>query len=171
MPFVTIAVCCVVTFFFAVIIYEPIKSEIFLMQTETKKLHAAEIEIENFENLHGSFENFSALTESHLQTTREFLPAESLQDNFVAEIYKVAEKNKILVNSIQIGEVESVEENFSRQSIKVKIEGDYISTLNFMREILDGERFATIENLTLESNENILSGDVEFLIFSVAASG
>ena len=169
LPFVTIAVCCVVTFFFAEIIYQPIKSKIFSMQTETQKLHAAEIEIANFENLHGSFENFSTITETKLETAREFLPAESLQDNFAAEIYKVAEKNKILVNSIQIGEVENVEENFSRQSIKIKIDGDYISTLNFMREIIDGERFAAIENLTLESHENILNGDIEILIFSVAA--
>ena len=51
----------------------------------------------------------------------------------------------------------------------IKIEGDYISTLNFLREIIDGERFATIENVTLESHENILKGDIEILIFSVAA--
>ena len=169
----TIAISCVVTFFLITLIYTPLESEIAAMQTESRRLQIIENELTNFEKIHSDVEDFAALIENRLVETHELLPAESLQDAFAAEVYKLAEKNKVLVDSIQIGDVEGVEgdnKNFFRQSVKLKVEGDYISTLNLIREILDGKRFVTVDNINLESAENVLSGDIELSIYHLTAN-
>ena len=104
------------------------------------------------------------------------MPIENSQDTFAAEIYKIAEKNKVLVNSVQMGELEPVEnvetdKKILRQSVKVAVEADYISTLNFLREILNGNRLTTLETISLASDKNILTGDIELSIFNLAAPG
>ena len=173
MPLVTIAISCVVTFFLIALIHSPIESEIAAMQTESRRLAALENELKNFEKIHGNIEDFAALIETRLTEIHELLPAESAQDAFAAEIYRIAEENKISVDSIQIGDVESVEgdnKNFFRQSIKLKVEGDYISTLNLIREILDGKRFVTVDSISLENAENILSGELELSIYHLTAN-
>lgn len=193
LPVITFLICLFVTFLFINLIYTPIKSEILLAQLQSRRLQAEEKKLQEFTRYHGDIENFLTLTEMRVQAAHEFLPAEMSQDSFVAEIYKVAEKNKLLVNSVQIGELETVEfkntnniqnpENINsddknsvdkklfRQSVKVKIEGDYFSTLNFLREVLNGNRLTTLENVSLESVNNILTGDISFLIFNRASSG
>ena len=66
----------------------------------------------------------------------KLLPENSDQEKFSAEIYKLAEKNKIAVTSLQVGEtISDNEKNLSRQSVKIKLEGKYISILNFMYNI------------------------------------
>ena len=168
----TIAFFCVVTFFLYALFYVPLKSEIFSMQTESRKLQVLEKNLTNFEKSHGSVEDFASLIETRLTDTRELLPAESQQDAFIAEIYKIAAANNFLVDSIQIGDVENIDDNKNlfRQSVKVKIEGDYISTLNLIREILDGKRFVTFDNITIESTENFLIGNIEFFIYHSTAN-
>ena len=169
----TIAICCVVTFFLATLIYSPLKSEILSLQIESRRLQALENELLNFEKNHGNVEDFAAMIENRLTESKEFLPSEPLQDEFAAEIYKIADQNKLLVDSIQIGDVESVSsdnKNFFRQTVKIKIEGDYISTLNFIRTIIDGKRFVTIDGINLESAENILSGEIELSIYHLTAN-
>lgn len=169
----TIAISCVVTFFLIALIYTPLESEIVAMQTESRRLQVLETELTNFEKNHRNVEDFAALIESRLVETRALLPAESLQDAFAAEVYQIADKNKILVDSIQIGDVEGVEadnKNFFRQSVKLKVEGDYISMLNLIREILDDKRFVTVDNISLESSENVLSGDIELSIYHLTAN-
>ncbi len=177
LPLITIFFCCVVAFIFVNIIYEPLKSATSSMQMQARKLHAVENDLEKLKKSHGDLEKFFTLTESRLVDAKNFLPSESEQDAFVAELYKIAEKNNVLVNSVQIGELQAVEQNsednknFFRQSISVKFDADYISTLKFLREILNGNRLTTIENISLESGENILKGDIELSIFNLAASG
>ncbi len=169
----TIAISCVVTFFLIALIYTPLESEIVAMQTESRRLQVLETELANFEKNHRNVEDFAALIENRLVETRALLPSESLQDAFAAEVYQIADKNKILVDSIQIGDVEGVEadnKNFFRQSVKLKVEGDYISTLNLIREILDGKRFVTVDNISFESSENVLSGDIELSIYHLTAN-
>ena len=152
------------------VIYTPTKSEILSLQTESRRLQALETDLTNFEKSHGNIEDFVAQIELRLTDTREFLPAESLQDAFAAEIYKIADENKVLITSIQIGDVEIIDDDkkLFRQSVKVKVEGDYISALNLLREILDGKRFVTIGNISFESAENVLSGDLEFFIYHLS---
>lgn len=175
LPFITIFICCVITFFFVNLIYSPLKSAISSMQLQARRLQAVESDLDKFKKSHGDLEKFFTLTENRLIAARELLPAESAQDDFVAELYKSAEKNNVLINSVQIGEMQAVEQNsennknFFRQSINVKFDADYISTLKFLREILNGNRLTTLENISLESGENFLKGDMELLIFNLAA--
>ena len=181
LPLITLALCLIATFLFVKLIYAPIKSETAAAQLESRRLHAVEKNLQEFKNRHGDIEKFLALTETRLKSARELLPLENSQDTFAAEIYKFAEKNKVLVTSVQMGELESVEsvedegskvdgdKNILRQSVKIKVEADYIATLNFLRDILNGERFTALETISLASDKNILTGDIELLIFNLAA--
>ena len=179
LPLITLAICLIATFLFINLIYEPLKSETAAAQLETRRLHAVEKDLQEFIKRHGDIEQFLALTETRLKSARKLLPLETSQDTFAAEIYKIAEKNKVLVTSVQMGELEPVEGAESaksevdtkilRQSVKIKVEADYIATLNFLRDILNGERLTALETVTLASDKNILTGDIEILIFNLAA--
>ncbi len=180
LPLITLALCLFATFLFVKLIYAPIKSETSAAQLESRRLHAVEKNLQEFKKRHGDIEKFLALTETRLKSARELLPIENSQDTFAAEIYKIAEKNKVLVTSVQMGELEPVEsakgaegdegdKNILRQSVKIKVEADYIATLNFLRDILNGERFTALETISLASDKNILTGDIELLIFNLTA--
>ena len=148
--------------------YIPLQGEILQMQLETKKILAVEDELKTLQSRHGDFAEFVALNGERLNALKKFLPSAPEQEKFSAEIYKLAEKNKIAVTSLQVGEITSVEKkNLSRQSIKIKLEGKYISILNFIRGLADGERFAKLENISLETAENnLILGEAEFFIFN-----
>ena len=177
LPIIAILFCCVISILFVNLIYAPLKSETTSKQMQVRRFQAVEKNLDEFKKRHGNLENFFTLTESRLSDAREFLPAESMQDVFVAGLYKIADKNNVVVNSIQIGELQAVEQNsdnnknFFRQTVTVKFEADYISTLKFLREILNGNRLTTLENISLESGKDILSGNMELSIFNLAASG
>lgn len=148
--------------------YVPIQSEILQMQLETKKILAVEQELKILQSRHKDFSEFVELNGERLNELGKLLPQNSNQEKFSAEIYKLAEKNKIAVTSLQVGEkISDDEKNLSRQSVKIKLEGKYISILNLIREIEDGERFAKLENISLENVEgNLISSEAEFFIFS-----
>ena len=169
LPLATIIFCVVVAIFFEQFFYTPTKNEIFSMKLETRKLQAMKNDLENFKRRYGDLEKFSGVVEESLNEAQEFLPNEPMQDVFVAQLYQIADSKKILIQSVQIGDAEPVpdetNENFFRQSVRINFESDYISILNFLREIIDGKRFVTIENVSIERNENFLIGDVEFFIY------
>lgn len=148
--------------------YVPIQSEILQMQLETKKLSAVEHELKILQSRHENFSEFVELNGERLSELKKLLPESSNQEKFSAEIYKLAERNKIAVTSLQVGEIISYEEKkLSRQSVKIKFEGKYISILNFLREVEDGERFAKLENISLENSDgNLILSEAEFFIFN-----
>ena len=114
-----------------------------------------------------NLENLAKRIEDQLEKMQEYLPAEMNDEKFVAELYKIAEDKKILITSVQVGEI-SEKDSVQKQSVKIRLESDYISLLNFIREILDGERLASFENFSLEREDdsNILNCELEFVIFS-----
>lgn len=177
LPAVTIFFCIVIAFLFYQIIYAPIKTEIAEAQMNTRRLQTISRNLEDFQKRHGDLEKFSALIESRLIDAKNYLPADAMQENFVAELYRISDTNKILVNSIQIGELEPAEknsasnENLFKLSVKINFEADYISTIQFLREILNGNRLATLENFSLDSANDTLKGELEISIFNLAASG
>lgn len=151
-------------------------SEILRLQTETKKLQAEEKIFSNFLAQNKNLDDFINLNEENFLTVREFLPAEPEQEKFTEEIYRAAEKNNISVNSLHIDEPVEVEADkkfsgeFFRQSVKIDFEANYIDLLNFLREISDGERFATLANISVEEGENNLNCRAEFFIYSAKLS-
>lgn len=177
LPAVTIFFCVVVAVLFYQLIYAPLQNEISATQMKTRRLQTISRDLEKFKNRNGDLEKFSALVEKNLNDAQNYLPAETMQENFVAELYRIADTNKILVKSVQIGELEPVEkiseskDNLFKLSVKINFEADYISTVQFLREVLNGNRLATLENFSLNGGENILGGEMEFSIFNLAASG
>ena len=175
-PVAALIVCFIAAIFFVMLIYAPMQREISAMQLESRRLHAVENSLHELKKRHGELENFAELIEKRLYEAKEFLPADSAQDYFVAELYRIAEKNNVLINSVQIGESVAVDENSEdkkifRQNIRLNVAADYISTLNFLREILNGNRLVTIENFSINSGENILTGELELSIFSLSTPG
>ena len=168
-PIATIVLCIVVAIFFKQFIFAPTKTEIFSMQLETRRLQAEKNDVETFKRRNGDLKIFSERVEENLNEAREFLPSESMQDAFVAQLSQIADSKKILIQSVQVDDAEPItddaDENIFRQAVRIKFEGNYISILNFLREILDGKRFATVENISIGKSENVLVGDVEIFIY------
>ena len=150
-------------------IFIPMQSEILSMQTETRRLQAVEKNLRDLKSRHENFEEFAESTEARYIEAQNYLPSTPSPEKFIAQIYKLAEQNKIAVTNVQVGELNFVEDNknLQRQSIKIKFEGNYISALNYLREILDGERFTNLENISMENKqENFIECEAEFYIYN-----
>ena len=153
-------------------IYKSMHSEILQMQIETQKISAEEKILSNFSARNENLDDFTNLSEENFFTSREKIPEDMEQEKFTEEIYSAAEKNSVDVTSLQTDEPVTLDADknlsgkFFRQSVKIQLEADYVSLLNFLREIEDGERFSTLANISVEAEEEILICEVEFFIFS-----
>ena len=167
LPPLILIICATALFLYWQLIYIPVQSEIAKFDAETKKIQAAEKELTYLQTRYKNFEEIAELTAERLAAAQELLPAEMNAEKFIAALYTLAEDKKILINSVQVGEfLES--DSVQKQSVKIRLDADYISLLNFIREILDGERLASLENysITSDGESNILNCELEFIIFS-----
>ena len=164
------------TFFICIIIfigwhqffYAPTQREILNIELETRRLHEVEREISELKARHENLSLFAEEKELELDAARNFLPATLAQDKFIDELYRAAEACNAQIISVQAGEIISAEE-FQSQLVTVNLEADYVSSLNFIREVLDGERLTNLENFYAGSSEGkILSCEVTFKIFSAS---
>lgn len=149
-------------------IYEPAQREILNMELETRRLREVEREIADLKARHGNLAAFVTEKELQLDEAQNFLPATLEQEKFIDELYRMAELHGVKIASIRSGEVASSEE-FQSQVVSMNLEADYISLLNFIREVLDGDRLTTLEEISLESSGGkIISCDLNFKIFATA---
>ena len=168
LPPLILIICATTLILYWQLVYIPVQNEISKFDAETKKLQAAEKELNYLQTRYKNFEEIAELTAERLTAAQELLPAEMNDEKFIAALYTLAEDKKILINSVQVGEI-SENDSVQRQSIKILLDADYISLLNFIREILNGERLASLENYSIASDveSNILNCELEFIIFAV----
>ena len=147
-------------------IYEPTQREILNMQLETQRLRAVEREISDLRARHKDLSAFSLQKELQLDDMRNFLPEALQEEKFIDELYRTADSLDVRIISIRAGEINSAEE-IQSQVVSVNLEADYISLVNFIREILDGERLASLEKISVEkSSAKNLSCALSFKIFA-----
>ena len=146
-------------------IYEPARREILNMELETRRLREVEREILNLKARHEDLSAFIELKEQQLDEAQNFLPPTLEQDKFIDELYRTAEFQNVRILSVRAGDINDAEE-FQSQIISLRLQADYISLLNFIREILDGERLIVLERFSVENSNKILSCDLNFKIFA-----
>ena len=138
------------------------------MELETRRLREVEREILQLKAHHENLSAFIAQKESELDAMKKFLPPTFMQDEFIDELYRAAQLHKAQIISVRADEIIS-EEKFQSQTVSVKLETDYVSLLNFLREILDGERLTRLENFSATSaGDGIVSCELSFKIFAAA---
>ena len=166
-PAIVFTICATVAILYWQLIYLPVQSEISNLAAESKRLETIEKELEILQARHKNFEEFVASTEEKLFQMQELLPAEMNAEKFIAALYTSAENKKILINSVQTGEI-SEKDSVQRQEIKINLDADYISLLNFIREVIDGDRLASLENFSIakDGKSHILNCELEFIIFA-----
>ena len=166
LPVIIFAVIIILSFSWYQFIYEPARREILNMELETRRLRQVEREILELKARHENLAAFVTAKELELDEARKFLPPTISQDKFIDELYRTADLQRIRIISIQAGEIISAEE-FQSQVMSVKLETDYISLMNFIREILDGGRLTMLERFSAESVEGkIISCELSFKIFA-----
>ena len=134
------------------------------MKLETRRLREIEREVLELKARHGNLEVFVAEKERELDAAHEYLPSEPAQEKFIDSLYRAADSWRTQIISVQASEVG---DDKSQSLITVKLETDYISLMNFIREILDGKRLASLENFSITgTGGKILSCDLTFKIFS-----
>lgn len=162
----TLMACAVIVIALRLFVYEPVQAEIVSMELETRRLREVEREISELKARYGNLATFKASKELQLDEARIFLPATLAQDEFIVELYRAADFSKVRILSVQTGE-EISSEKIQAQVVNVRLEADYISLLNFIRETLDGGRLTNLENFSVEiSGGNILSCSLSFKIFA-----
>ena len=149
-------------------VYEPARREILNMELETRRLREVEREILNLKDRHEDFAAFVEENELQLDEAREFLPPTLAQEKFIDELYQTAELFDVKIISVRAGETISAE-NLQSQVVNITLQADYISLMNFIREILDGGRLVSLEKFSAEkSSGKILSCEMSFKIFAAA---
>ncbi|MBO4400625.1 MAG: type 4a pilus biogenesis protein PilO [Selenomonadaceae bacterium] len=156
--------CAAAAVLFWLLVYTPLKAEISAMRLETQQLQLQARELETLHARYGNLVDFAEKVDERLILAQEFLPAKLDDEKFIESLYQIAGGKKILINSVQVGEIS--EGDVQRQSVRVQLDADYISLLNFIREVLDGGRLVTLENFSLEGS-GVLNCELEFYIFAV----
>ena len=162
LPPIIFALIIILSFGWYRFIYEPARREILNMELETRRLRQIEQDILLLKARHENLSAFLEEKESQLDDANNFLPPSFAQEKFIDQIYQVADSRNVKIISVRAGEITS-SENLQSQIITVKLSGDYISLLNFIREILDGGRLAALDKISVENS----SCDLHFKIFAV----
>ena len=147
-------------------IYQSAQREILNMELETRRLREVEREIFQLKARHENLSALIAAKENELDAARNFLPSTPAQDKFIDELYRAAEVCRAQIVSVQASETISAE-NFQAQVVSVGLETEYISLLNFIREIIDGGRLVSLERFSLRgADDGIISCELDFKIFA-----
>ena len=146
-------------------IYEPARREILSMELETRRLREVEREISDLKARHENLSAFIEEKERQLDAAQNFLPPTLAQDKFIDKLYRTAESQSVKIISVRAGDINSAGE-LQSQIISARLEADYISLLNFIREMLDGDRLTALERFSIENSAGILSCDLNFKIFA-----
>ena len=162
----TLVACAIFFIIWQQFFYESIQSEILGMELETRRLRELEREISELKARHGSLSAFAEAKSFQLDEARNFLPPTLMHDEFIDTLYRAAEFSNVQIIFVHAGE-EISSKKIQEQVVNVKLEADYLSLLNFIREIVDGERLINLENISIESAGNkILSCELSFKIFA-----
>ena len=160
----TLLICVLLFIGWLKFFYEPAQTEILSIKLETLRLRQIERELADLKARHGDLTILAAVKESELDAARKFLPATLEPDKFIDELYRAAEFSRVNLTTVTAGENISAEE-IQSQIVTVKAEANYISLLNFLREILDGARLVSVEQISI-SGAKILSCELTFKIFA-----
>ena len=146
--------------------YESTRREILNIELEARRLQEIKREILDLKARHKNLATFIEQKELEIDAAKNFLPSTLMQDKFMGELYRAADVNRVRLTSVQAGEIIS-EEKIQAQAVNVHLEADYVSLLNFIREMLDGERLARLEKfLVTNAGNGIISCELTFKIFA-----
>ena len=161
----TVVACVLCYFVLQEFVWEPARREIVNMQLETRRLRDIKQEILELKARHGDLSALVAQKERELDAAREFLPSELNAEKFIDALYQSAQAQRAEIISVQAGDIGG--EELQSQTVTVKLEAEYISLLNFLREILDGKRLAALETVSIDgTGGKILSCELTFRIFA-----
>lgn len=160
----TLTICAIIFFGWQQFFYEPMQREILTTELETRRLRELERSIVELKARHGNLESLIAETERQLDAARTFLPTTLMPDKFIDELYQAADFSQARLISVQAGDIHAADE-IQSQVVTVKLQTNYISLLNFIREVLDGGRFVSLEKFSVEGGD-ILTCTLDFKIFS-----
>ena len=149
-------------------LYEPMQRETLSMELEARRLREVEREILELKARHENLSAFVEAKELELDAARKFLPTTLTADKFIDELYRAADFYRVRITAVQVDEKSSAE-NFQSQVVSLNVETNYVSLLNFIREVLDGERLTRLEKFSATSADNgIISCAMSFEIFDAA---
>ena len=165
LPLVTLVVCLVCFFALQEFVLEPARRDALNMRLETRRLREVEREVLELKARHGDLTAALAQKERELDAAREFLPVELEQEKFLDALYRAADAWRAQIISVRAGDIEGDE--LQSQTVTVKLEAEYVSLLNFVRQIVDGKRFAVLEKASIESTgDKFLSCELTLRIFA-----
>lgn len=168
LPAIIFAVGIILTVGWYELIYTPTQIEILNMELETRRLREIEREILELKARHENLAAFVEEKELQLDAAQNFLPPTLAQDRFIDELYRTADSLDVKITSIRADETTSTEK-LQAQVVSVNLLADYISLLNFIREILDGERLTVLEKISVDkSSGQTLDCRLSFKIFAAA---
>ena len=149
-------------------LYEPAQRETLSMELEAQRLREVEREILELKARHENFSAFVEAKELELDAAKKFLPATLTADKFIDELYRAADFYRVRITMLQVDETSSAEK-IQSQVVSLNVEAGYVPLLNFIREVLDGERLTRMENfLATSTGDGIISCALSFEIFAAA---
>lgn len=164
----TLIVCVLLFAVWYQFIYEPARSEILNIELETQRLREVKREISELKARQGDLATLVEAKALQLDDARIFLPTTLAQDEFIDALYKSADDCQARMLSVRADEVNLTKE-LQSLVVNVRLEADYISLLNFIRETLDGERLTHLKRFSAEHTGNsLLNCELSFKIFATS---
>ncbi len=102
---------------------------------------------------HTAFKTELASLKQSVEDTQRRLPTELREDEFLAQVRKVATKSRIELGQYQLGMVEELE-SYSKAELTFQCHGNFASICRFLDEVDHFARITEISNLQIETSNN-----------------
>lgn len=125
-------------------------------------------EVVNFQNAHLDRKAYQKELDMRQSQVVKAFPDHIAQADFLLEIQRLAGQAKLQLLQVEPGKIM---QNDERQTLPVRIrmQGGYFGLLKFIRELQDGERFVTVQELGITAENNELVTDIMVNIYAVSA--
>ncbi len=125
--------------------------------------------VEQFEREHGSAEDYRVRLDAGRKLMADKLPENMDEAGFMQAVSRAAESSGVKLTAMAPEKQESGHEltkGLSKQSLRVSVQGDFFSVLNFLRSLNAQPRFFTVQTGSARLENTIISLDTSLQIYS-----
>lgn len=161
-----LTISCLLVPAFVICVHLPLQQAASEYRSEAAKASREINTVVNFQNAHRDRKAYQKELEARRQLAYQAIPENIGQASFLLDMERKAGQAHLQLLLIQPGELVQTD---GRQSLPVhlRVQGSYFSLLTFMRELQNGERLVTVQDLGIKLANGQLQVDLLVNIYAV----
>lgn len=107
----------------------------------------------------------SAQLEAQLSVLRKMIPEEPEQNHFLVWVQQISSDASLKMTGISFGEHTEQEDGYVIMPFHLTMQGNFQGLLNFLSQLMNGERLVRVDDIDLSDSNGILSMNITANLF------